>query len=66
MKFPQVLQAGRLVSRYNSPLKNGLGRHRDVVPSFTSSFRAKKIVRLAEASLVNRQLQKPGTAFATD
>jgi hypothetical protein len=45
----------------NSPLKNGLSttekraeHHRDVVPNFAGSQRAKKIVRLAEAPLVNR------------
>jgi nuclear transport factor 2 (NTF2) superfamily protein len=47
-------------------LENGLAHHRDVVPNFAGSQRAKKIVRLAEASLANRQLKKPGMAFSTD
>jgi hypothetical protein len=38
----------------NSPLKNWLKRHRDVVPNFSGSQRVKKIVRLAEAPLANR------------
>jgi hypothetical protein len=37
-----------------SPLKNGLKRHRDVVPNFAGPERAKKIARLAEAPLANR------------
>jgi putative N6-adenine-specific DNA methylase len=37
-----------------------------VPPNFAGSERAKKIVRLAEASLANRQLKKPGMAFSTD
>jgi hypothetical protein len=49
----------------NSPLKNGLKRHRDVVPNFAGSERAKKIVRLAEVPLANRPLKKPGMAFST-
>jgi hypothetical protein len=51
---------------FNSPLKNGLARHRDVVPSFAGSERTKEIARLAEAPLANRQLKKPGRAFSTD
>jgi len=50
---------------FTSPLKNGLARHRDVVPSFAGSERARKFVRLAKAPLANSPLQKPGTAFAT-
>jgi len=48
------------------PVEKRAVRHRDVPPSFAGSERGKKIVRLAEASLANRQLKKPGTAFATD
>jgi len=49
-----------------SPLKNGLVRHRDAPPNFAGSKRTKKFVRLAEASLANRQLKKPGMSFFTD
>jgi hypothetical protein len=47
-------------------LKNGLKHHRDVVPNFVGSQRARKIVRLAEAPVANRQLKKPGKVFSAD
>jgi hypothetical protein len=36
-------------------LKNGLEHHRDVVPNFVGSQRARKIVRLAEAPVLKSQ-----------
>jgi hypothetical protein len=48
------------------PFEKRAGGHRDVVPNFAGSQRAEKIVRLAETSLADSPLKKPGMAFSTD
>jgi hypothetical protein len=48
------------------PVEKRAEAAQDVVPDFAGSERAKKIVRLAEASLANSPLKKPGMVFSAD